>query len=218
SSSDEFSFFASEKSQVKSLEILMPHQWFFNQLKMECSDENLNKFLKIRNLKPVMDLKIDIFRNSFHKIIREANKDILNTICFEENVNTILKNFFSKFNSDLKSFLEIDKVKISKEEVSRLIAVKKQLEQPVSFSQPSFSSLTKIALMSSTTLKTKFKKMYGASLFQYFQRIRMEKARVLLLTHKFSVKQIGLLLGYTNMNNFTIAFKKEFNKLPSELI
>ena len=59
--------------------------------------------------------------------------------------------------------------------------------------------------------------MYGTAVFEYFQRMRMQKARILLLTHKYSVKQIGRQLGYANLSNFTIAFKKEFDQLPSQL-
>ena len=42
-------------------------------------------------------------------------------------------------------------------------------------------------------------------------------AKVLLLSHKYSIKEIGLQLGYANFSNFSIAFKKEFNLLPSKL-
>ncbi len=216
-SSEEFSFFASKKSQVKTLEILMPRKWFFNQLHTECPEELLTKFLKIKNRKSQIDFNSHIYRDSFLKVIGHVDKGILDLAYFKKNVNTVLKNFFSTFTSNLYNFLEIEKVKISKDEISRLISVKKYLEQDINLPQPTFSSLTKLALMSSTTLKTKFKKMYGASVFQYFQRMRMEKARILLLTRKFSVKQIGYQLGYSNLNNFTIAFKKEFSLLPSDL-
>lgn len=215
---DEFSFFASKKSQVKSLEILMPRRWFFTQLNFECSDDYLKNFLEIKNRKSEMEFNDNNYKNLFHKIIGEANKDILNVVSFEKNVNALIKNFFITFSSKLHEYIEIQKVKISNDEMLRLLAVKRKLDQEINLPHPSFSSLTKIALMSSTTLKTKFKKMYGTSIYQYFQRVRMEKARILLLTHKFSVKQIGRLLGYSNMNNFTIAFKKEFRQLPSELI
>jgi AraC-like DNA-binding protein len=218
SSSEEFSFFASKKSQVKSLEILMPRRWFFNQLNLDCSDELLKNFLNIKNYKSEADFNNEIYRNLLLKVIGEANKNVLNVVYFEKHVNAILENFFWMFTSNLREYLEIEKVKISKDEMNRLIAVKKYLEQDIRLPQPTFSSLTKVALMSATTLKTKFKRMYGTSVFQYFQRMRMEKARILLLTHKFTVKQIGQQLGYTNMNNFTIAFKKEFRQLPSDLI
>ena len=126
----------------------------------------------------------------------------------EEKVNKLLAIYFSDIASHLYDFLEYEKIKISKDEINRLMAVKSHLENNISSPPPEFSSLTKIALMSSTSLKTKFRKMFGFTVFEYFQRLRMQKARILLLTHKYSVKQIGRQLGYTNLNNFTIAFKK----------
>ena len=131
-------------------------------------------------------------------------------------MSSLLTIFFSDVSSNLHDFLESEKVKISKDEINRLMTVRKYLD--IDLPPPTFTSLTKIALMSSTSLKTKFKKMYGTTVFEYFQSVRMQRARILLLTHKYSVKQIGRQLGYSNLSNFTIAFKKEFNQLPRELI
>ncbi len=44
----------------------------------------------------------------------------------------------------------------------------------------------------------------------------MNRAKVLMLTHKYSIKEIGSQLGYSNLSNFSIAFKKEFKQLPSD--
>jgi AraC-like DNA-binding protein len=44
----------------------------------------------------------------------------------------------------------------------------------------------------------------------------MLRARQLLRSKKYSVKEIGVALGFKNLSNFTIAYKKEFNVLPSE--
>ena len=46
----------------------------------------------------------------------------------------------------------------------------------------------------------------------------MNRAKVLLMSQKYSIKEIGNQLGYTNLSNFAAAFKKEFNSLPSQLI
>jgi AraC-like DNA-binding protein len=45
----------------------------------------------------------------------------------------------------------------------------------------------------------------------------MNYARMLLSGGNHSVKEVGHLLGYDNLSNFTAAFKKQFNLLPSEL-
>jgi AraC-like DNA-binding protein len=53
---------------------------------------------------------------------------------------------------------------------------------------------------------------------EYYRKERMKAARDRLLTGNYSVKQVALELGYSNLSNFTNAFKKEFSILPSELI
>ncbi len=218
SSLEEFAFFASKNSSVKTLEILIPRQFFFRQLNMDCSYELLKNYLAFKTRKNIIDFGNLIFKNAFLKIIQEANKNMLDLNFLKKNVKNLLEVFFSAINSGLNDFLEIEKVIIAKDEINRLITVKKHLENDAGSTPPKFSSLTKMALMSSTSLKRKFRKMYGTTVFEYFQRMRMQRARILLLTHKYSVKQIGLQIGYANLSNFTIAFKKEFNQLPHELI
>ena len=194
----------------------MPRRWFFSQLHMECPYGLLKKYMVMKTRKTQIDCSNYLFRALFLKIINEANKEILDFDYIEKKVILLLTIFFSDVSANLHDFLESEKVKISKDEINRLMSVKKYLD--FDLPPPTFTSLTKIALMSSTSLKTKFKKMYGTTVFEYYQSMRMQKARILLLTHKYSVKQIGLRLGYSNMSNFTIAFKKEFNRLPHELI
>jgi AraC-like DNA-binding protein len=216
SSLEEFTFFASKNSQVKTLEILIPCRWFLGQLNMDCSYELLKRYMAVKARNALVNCSNHLFRNLFIKIIREANKEVPDNNCIREKVNSLLAIFFSDISFNLIDFLESEKVRISKDEINRLMTVRKYLDTDLP--PPTFASLTKIALMSSTSLKTKFKKMYGATIFEYFQSMRMQKARILLLTHKYSVKQIGHHLGYSNMSNFTIAFKKEFNQLPHLLI
>ena len=45
----------------------------------------------------------------------------------------------------------------------------------------------------------------------------MHVAKEVLETQRYSIKQIAQEMGYSNLSNFTIAFKKEFGILPSEL-
>jgi AraC-like DNA-binding protein len=81
---------------------------------------------------------------------------------------------------------------------------------------PSVETLAKTAYMSESKLKKLFKKAYGMALYEYYQKNRMHKAKELLCSRKHSVSQVGSLLGYQNMSNFSAAFKKEFACLPSQ--
>ncbi len=83
---------------------------------------------------------------------------------------------------------------------------------------PSIDILSKTAMMSSTKLKTKFKQIYGMKLYEFYNRNRLEKAKEMLQTGKYSVKQVGLNIGFSNLSNFAKAFRKEFGILPKEIL
>ncbi|MEO8415586.1 MAG: helix-turn-helix transcriptional regulator [Ginsengibacter sp.] len=218
SSLEEFAFFASENSAVKTLEISIPYRCFFRKLHVDCSYNLLKNYLALKTRKSPVDVINLSLKSAFLKIIRETDKEALNLNGIEEKINKLLAIFFSDIKANLVDFIKSGKVKISKEEISRLMIVWEYLGKDINSAPPKFAALTKMALMSGTSLKTKFKKMYGYTVFEYFQKRRMQKARILLLTHKYSVRQVGLQLGYANLSNFTIAFKKEFNQLPHHLI
>jgi AraC-like DNA-binding protein len=55
-------------------------------------------------------------------------------------------------------------------------------------------------------------------LYEYYQKNRMHKAKELLHTGKYSVSQVGSMLGYQNLSNFSASFKKEFNSTPSDFM
>ena len=73
-----------------------------------------------------------------------------------------------------------------------------------------------MAFMSPTKLKKLFKNAFGAGMYQYYQRNRMHKAKELLFSGEFSVSEVGDMIGYQNLSNFSNAFKKEFSYLPKD--
>ncbi len=83
---------------------------------------------------------------------------------------------------------------------------------------PSIETLSRTAMMSSTKLKTKFKLVYGMKLYEFYNRSRLEKAKDMLQSGKYSVKETGHTIGFSNLSNFARAFKKEFGFLPNELL
>ncbi|MEO6682065.1 MAG: AraC family transcriptional regulator [Ginsengibacter sp.] len=82
---------------------------------------------------------------------------------------------------------------------------------------PSIEKLAKMAFMSPTKLKTIFKKAFGMGLYEYYQKNRIHKAKGFLQTGEFSVSEVGEMIGYLNMSNFSNAFKKEFGQLPKDV-
>jgi AraC-like DNA-binding protein len=78
---------------------------------------------------------------------------------------------------------------------------------------PGIEKLSRVSAMSPTSLKTKFKKYYGETLFGYYQKNKMEHARK-LLDGKIPVKVVATEIGYSNPSHFTLAFKKEYGFSP----
>lgn len=81
---------------------------------------------------------------------------------------------------------------------------------------PKIENLARIALMSETKLKNTFKKAFGMGLYEYYQKNRMHKAKEFLNINKYSVSEVGSMIGYQNLSNFSQAFKKEFGHLPKD--
>jgi len=81
---------------------------------------------------------------------------------------------------------------------------------------PKIEKLARIALMSETKLKNIFKKAFGMGLYEYYQKNRMHKAKGFLSLNIYSVSEVGAMVGYVNLSNFSNAFKKEFGHLPKD--
>ncbi len=61
-----------------------------------------------------------------------------------------------------------------------------------------------------------FKKSYGIGIYEYLLSLRMNRAKELLLRDDMQIQQIAELLGYSNSNYFSKAFKNYFLISPSD--
>lgn len=61
-----------------------------------------------------------------------------------------------------------------------------------------------------------FKKSYGIGIYEYVLSLRMRRAKELLLRDDIQIQQISDLLGYSNSNYFSKAFKNFYSISPSD--
>lgn len=78
------------------------------------------------------------------------------------------------------------------------------------------AKLAEMANLSTFHLCHLFKSQTGLSPEQYSRSLRMEKARHLLTTTLFSIKQIMAMAGYNDKSHFARHFRKAFGLTPSE--
>ncbi|MHB8962175.1 MAG: helix-turn-helix domain-containing protein [Saccharofermentanales bacterium] len=70
--------------------------------------------------------------------------------------------------------------------------------------------------VSESYLSTVFRRSTGGSLSRYISELKLEHAKELLLTGRFSVTEIAEALGYSNVHYFSTQFKKVFLITPTQ--
>jgi AraC-like DNA-binding protein len=83
---------------------------------------------------------------------------------------------------------------------------------------PSLESLAHEVFMSTSKLKNLFKQVYGHTLYDYYNKSRLQRAKELLINGQVSIKQAGSEIGFSNLSHFAKAFRKEFGILPRDLV
>jgi AraC-like DNA-binding protein len=81
----------------------------------------------------------------------------------------------------------------------------------------SIEVMAKHAGMSTTKLKTLFKKVYNQSVGDYFSSCRLNMASKMLLKDKLDIKEVSGKLGFNTVQHFTTAFKNYFGRPPASL-
>lgn len=146
---------------------------------------------------------------------------------FNHNHQTAWDDFYSviRIKLLLEKFVYRFKKEVAQEhvkpfslfEMERLRKAEQHLLRDFSEPAPTINELAREAGMSPSKFKTDFRQVYGLPVYQYFQRNRMLQARRLLETNEMTIKEAGIRVGYTNLSHFSVAFRKEFGLLPSEL-
>jgi AraC-like DNA-binding protein len=202
-------------TQVNSLRILFDEFWMARYLGIHKTDEVLKRYLSLRS-ENFSTEPLDIeYRTLLNEVIAEELEHPLPSIFLENRILLMVERFFTRLYT--KSLHLKREIQLSGSDVDNLQMVEAKLVEDLTQLPPTIEQLARMAAMSPTKLKKYFKLVYGSGLYEYYQKNRMEKAREMLQTGKYSVKEVGMHLGYTNLSNFSMAFKKAFNILPSEM-
>jgi len=102
---------------------------------------------------------------------------------------------------------------INSADAARLLHIRNEIISDLS-APPVLPELARIAAMSETKLKHLFKQAFGDTIYNYFQRARMEEAAFLLKQGKRSVAEVGYEMGFTNLSHFSRLFEKHYGFTP----
>ena len=203
-------------NRFRGINILLNNEWLADHLGVDTNSGLLRKYLSMKASRITME-PIDI---EYKKLIQETitlvtGEEQFKQIAVQNRVMLLIERFFMRLAVKMQDAkLEI---RLSREDINRVMEVEALLTQDVFKPSPFISELAKMVHISETKLKNDFKSVYGIPIYQYFQKARMSAAKEVLQTGKYSIKQVAQEMGYVNLTNFSIAFRKEFGMLPSQI-
>ncbi len=210
SSNTELELLYTAGTRIKRLGIYFTPQWIAEHFD---STTKLQLELLIGEaLTQVNKIKINEEVKEKLNLIFETNlKNDSEKLILKSRVILLLEYFFSTFLNDS---LEIrNKKLIPDEDINRLKNIEKILTAGDTDKFPSITLLARLAHMSSTKLKQRFKQVYGYRLYEYYNKQRLYKAKE-MMEQGMAPKEAGYTIGFTDVSNFTKAFKKEYGYTP----
>lgn len=79
-----------------------------------------------------------------------------------------------------------------------------------------FENICSYCSMSRTNLKSLFREKADSGVMEYFKKMKIEEAKVMIREEKYNITEIALLLGYTSIHYFSRHFKRVTDMSPSE--
>lgn len=207
-------FHATPGTVMRSINILFSKEWLAKYLGISETDDVLQRYLAMK-INSIDVEQMDItYREWMDEVMGADDSQPLWKTVVQNRIMLMIERFFTGLYNRMQKIEEDPG--LSPDDIRRVIETEALLTDDVSKLAPTINELARLAAMSASKLKKSFKQVYGLPIYEYYQKSRMQKARELLLTGDYSVKEVGMRLGYSNLSNFTLAFKKEFNLLPSD--
>lgn len=110
----------------------------------------------------------------------------------------------------------ISQTKLKKQDVEKMYAIRDHITQ--NMAEPCL--LIDLAHQFGTnefTLKRGFKELFGTTVFSFWNDIKMQEAKKLLLRGDLNVSEVSNMMGFKNSRHFSTSFKKHFGQSPSQI-
>ncbi len=201
-------------SRIQSVYIIFNKQALLNFIDFKTAEEFINLYFSIYVKKSFLAPMNAEYRWIIQDLQHEVAKHPLQNLFVENRIMLLIEKFL--YNFMVREKHTGKKLQFKEEELSRLVKAENMLLADFSKTAPTINVLAKACAMSPTKFKNDFKTLYGLPVYEYYQKNRMAYARTLIQHGENSIKQVGMMVGYSNLGHFAAAFKNEYNMLPSE--
>jgi AraC-like DNA-binding protein len=200
-------------SKLKRLGIYLSPQWIADHF--DANTKLQVELLTSQGLELIEKLPINQeIQEKLNRIFDTQFTSEPDRLALKSRIILLLEYFFSTYLNE--SLVIKNKKIIPDEDITRLRNIEALLVNEETEKFPSIIKLARIAQMSSTKLKQRFKQVYGYRLYEFYNKQRLEKARELII-QGITPKEAGYTIGFSDVSNFTKAFKKEYGFTPGIL-
>ena len=200
----------------KGIDILFNAKWLGDYLGVGNIEDVVSAYLSLQ----VENVHREPLDSEYRRLMQEVTEvdedNPMRVAVIQNRIMLLVERFFLRLYERKRNSLF--HVQLSKTDIDRVMQVEAALTRDIFEPAPTIHQLARMVSISESKLKKDFKTIYGVPVYEYFQKMRMQAAKDKLLSGGHSVKEVAMELGYSNLSNFTIAFKKEFGLLPSKLL
>jgi AraC-like DNA-binding protein len=212
----DWAYLMEEGTIYKGIDILFSADWLGHYLGVTGIDDVLAAYLALQVENVHREPLDSEYRRLMQEVVEVEPDNPMRLAVIQNRIMLLVERFFVRLYERRRNSLF--NVPLSKADIDRVMRVEAVLTRDIHEPAPTINQLAKMVSISESKLKKDFKLIYGVPVYEYFQKVRMQAAKDKLLSGDHSVKEVAMELGYSNLSNFTIAFKKEFGLLPSKLL
>ena len=143
------------------------------------------------------------------KIVHAKDSEKMNSIISEHRAIEYMIHRFSLLEHIDENAFTVEEIEIA--------AHAKQIILQNYKNPPSIKELAHLCATNDFKLKKYFKKVYKMTIYGYVQKLRLEKANLLLREKLLSVKEIATEVGYKHQGHFSAIFFKAYGVYPKDL-
>ena len=175
-----------------------PLDFLYNKIQDELT-------LELINSQPIDALSLYII----DKIINSKEHSNMNSIRYEHNVMEFIIHRFSLLDIYEDNFRE-EELQIAKKAKTYLL---KNYVSP-----PTINTLAHLCATNESKLKVIFKRVYKITIYNYVQKLRLEKANLLLKDKVLNIGEIAKDVGYKHQGHFSKLFFETYGIYPKDLL
>ena len=213
--STSFHYMTIAHKPIINISLLISKDWLTQFLSNDEKAELLRKNIFNNNSLYYYEFFDSEYKRLLLEIMQTPENSSFELMILQNRILLIMERFFTRLYKKLSDSTVY--IKASSEELQRIRDVEAELLKDFSYLPPNINMLSRTAAMSTSKLKTLFKEVYGLPVYQYFQKQRMNRAKAMLISRKYTIKEVTEELGYNAVNEFSRAFQKMFDQVPADI-